>query len=60
MNAQPTAPTQSKLPVVLVVILVLLALCIVIPVCVIVILALLGPAIGNVFSNIIVNMTPVP
>ncbi len=29
---------------------------IVIPVCVIVILALLGPAIGDVFSNIILNI----
>ncbi len=29
---------------------------IVIPVCVIVILALLGPAIGDVFSNIVVNI----
>ena len=38
-----------------------LALCILIPICVIVILALLGPSVGNVFSNIIQNLpTPTP
>ncbi|MBN2503206.1 MAG: pilus assembly protein [Anaerolineales bacterium] len=38
------------------VLLVLLAICVLIPLCVIVILALLGPAIGNVFSNIILGL----
>jgi hypothetical protein len=41
-------------------VIVVVALCVLIPVCVICLLALLGPAIGNVFSNIILNMTPVP
>jgi uncharacterized membrane protein len=56
-NLEPVSPpAKSKLPAVVIVILVLLAACIVIPICVIVILALLGPAIGNVFSNIVLNV----
>ena len=32
------------------------AISVILPVCLIVILALLGPAVGNVFSNIMLNM----
>ena len=32
------------------------AISVILPICLIVILALLGPAIGNVFSNITINM----
>jgi small neutral amino acid transporter SnatA (MarC family) len=61
MNAQPSATTQSKLPVAIVVILVLLVACVLLCVCAIVVLALLGPTTGNVFSNIIQEIgTPVP
>ena len=56
-NPVPAAPpAKSKLPVVIIVILVLLAACIVIPVCVIALLALMGPAVGNVFSNITLSI----
>jgi len=43
----------------LIVLLVILALCcllVVLPICVIVILALMGPAISNVFSDIIIGI----
>jgi hypothetical protein len=53
-------PSQKGPNTILIVVLVLVALCVIIPICVICLLALLGPAIGNVFSNIIQNMTPVP
>ena len=59
---QPASPAaQSKLPIIIIVILVVLALCILIPICIIVILAMFGPSVGNVFSNIIQNLpTPTP
>jgi hypothetical protein len=48
---------KSKFPTWAIVLIVLgvVVLC-VLPVCVIVILALLGPAIGNVFSNILIDI----
>jgi len=59
---QPASqPAKSKLPIIVIVVLVVLALCILIPICVVVILALMGPSVGNVFSNIIQNLpTPTP
>ena len=59
---QPASqPANSKLPIIIIVIVAVLALCILIPICVIVILALMGPSVGNVFSNIIQNLpTPTP
>jgi hypothetical protein len=36
------------------------AACVLIPVCTIVVLALLGPAIGSVFSNIVTSLPPAP
>ncbi len=57
MTDQPTpAPSKGKIPTVIVILLILLALCIVIPCCIIVLLSLLGPAVGNVFSNIILEI----
>jgi len=53
-------PAQKGPSTILIIVIVLVALCIIIPICIICLLALLGPAIGNVFSNIIQNMTPVP
>ena len=53
-------PAKKGPSTVLIVVSVLVALCIIIPICTICVLALLGPAIGNVFSNILQNMTPVP
>jgi len=58
---QPAAPTKSRLPTAVVVILVVLAACILLCACAVVVLALLGPATGNVFSNIIEQLgTPAP
>jgi len=44
------------IPTVIMIIIALPLLCILVAICVIVILALLGPAIGNVFSNIVLNV----
>jgi hypothetical protein len=52
-----TPPSENKtMKTIIIVVVILLALCICLPVCVIVILALLGPSIGNVFSNIVDNV----
>ena len=54
-------PTSRKFPKILIVVLVLFGVCMLTSIAVIVVLALLGPAIGSVFSNIIVNLpTPTP
>ncbi|MFQ6102404.1 MAG: hypothetical protein ACE5OS_14420 [Anaerolineae bacterium] len=53
----PTA--KPKMAPWLIVVLVLLGICVALPlaaICVIFILALLGPSIGNVFSNIVLNI----
>ncbi len=62
-NAMPNVPPQSAgstgMPTWAKILLIIVALpfvCILVAICVIVILALLGPAIGNVFSNIIYNI----
>ncbi len=52
----PPAPSKGKIPTVVVILIILLVLCIVIPCCIIVLLSLLGPAVGNVFSNIILEI----
>jgi hypothetical protein len=55
---EPPAPKRTMAPW-LIVLLVVLAACAALPLlamCIIVVLALLGPAIGNVFSNIIINI----
>ncbi len=59
---QPTSPTAtSKLPTIVIIIAVLLIVCVLAACCVIVVLAMLGPSVGNVFSNIIENLpTPTP
>jgi len=57
----PTAPSTSGLPKVIIVLLVLAVACVILSVCVIVVLALLGPSVGNVFSNVITTLgTPAP
>ena len=54
-------PSNKRFPKLLMVILVLFGVCMLASIAVIVILALLGPAIGTVFSNIITNLpTPTP
>jgi hypothetical protein len=55
-NQPPPAPSKGKIPTVVVILLFLLALCIVLPCCIIVLLSLLGPAVGNVFSDIILGI----
>ena len=61
MENAPLPTVKRSFPIWLIVLLVILAACILIPICIIVILALLGPSIGNVFSEIIQNLgTPVP
>jgi len=59
---QPASPpAKSKLPTILIIIAVLLVVCVLAACCIFVILALTGPSVGNVFSNIIQNMpTPTP
>jgi hypothetical protein len=60
---QPDSPpAKSKLPLVIItIVVVLLIVCVLIACCVLVVPALLGPSVGNVFSNIIENMpTPTP
>ena len=58
---QPAVPTKSKLPTAVVVILVVLVACILLCVCSVAVLAILGPATGSVFSNIIQELgTPMP
>ena len=57
----PSTPPTSKLPKVIIVVLALVTACVILSVCVIVVLALLGPSVGNVFSDIITNLgTPTP
>jgi hypothetical protein len=57
---EPESPASSKkMAPWLIVLLVLVGICVALPLismCIIVILALLGPSIGNVFSNIILNI----
>ena len=56
----PSAPS-GKLPKVVVALLILVGACAVVSVGAIAVMALLGPAIGNVFSNIITDLgTPIP
>ena len=58
---EPSTSPSSKLPRVVVIVLAVVAACLVVSVCAMVVLALLGPAVGNVFSNIITDLgTPVP
>jgi len=52
-----TPSSENKtLKTIIIVVVILLALCICLPVCVIAVLALLGPSIGTVFSNIVDNV----
>jgi hypothetical protein len=57
---EPEAPAaKPKMAPWLIVVLILLGVCVAlvfIPVCVIVVLALLGPVIGDVFSNIVTSL----
>ncbi len=55
-NPPSAAPTKGKIPTIIVILLILLAVCIVLPCCIIVLLSLLGPAVGNVFSDIIISI----
>ena len=59
---QPASqPAKSKLPTIVIIIVVLLIVCVLAACCVIAVLTLLGPSVGNVFSNIIENLpTPTP
>lgn len=53
------APAKGKMAPWLIVLLIVLGLCcvlVVLPICVITILSLLGPSIGNVFSDIILGI----
>jgi hypothetical protein len=55
----PQAPqdqSNTALKVIIILLVILLVLCICPPVVVIVILALLGPSIGNIFSNIVLSL----
>jgi len=61
-NQTPTQPKKG-FPTVIVIVIVIVALCALMLCCLIIvpsILALLGPAVGNVFSGIIANITVTP
>lgn len=61
MDTAPSAsPSRNIWVTVAIVAAVLVAACILIPICTIVVLALLGPAIGNVYSNILTSIPPTP
>lgn len=61
MEAQQPAAKPSKTWVVIVIVVVLLlAACASVPLCAGLLLALMGPAVGNVFSNIITSLPPTP
>ncbi|WP_448335349.1 hypothetical protein [Bellilinea sp.] len=55
-SAAPAKPRNTLLTVVLIVLAVIVCICL----AVVVVLSLLGPAVGNVFSNIILTVEPVP
>jgi hypothetical protein len=52
----PPDNTGKTVGIVIGVILAIVAICVLIPLCVIAILALFGPAIGDIFSNILVGL----
>ncbi len=57
---QPTAKSGKTWIVVVVIVALVLAACVIVPLCVVLLLALLGPTVGNVFSNIITSIPPTP
>lgn len=56
MEQPAPAQNNNTMKIVIAVVVGLVACCVLVPICVIVILALLGPAIGNVFSNVILGI----
>jgi predicted PurR-regulated permease PerM len=58
----PAEPVKKKFPVWLIILLVLLVVCCLTVICVVfVVPSLMGPAIGNIFSNVINSLTtPTP
>ena len=57
-ESEPPA-AKGKMAPWLIVLLIVLCICIaliVVPICVIIVLALLGPAVGNIFSNIVISI----
>jgi len=53
VRAETTPEEKKGLPVWAIILIVVFVLLCLIPICVVVILALLGPVIGNVFSNVV-------
>jgi|WetSurMetagenome_2_1015567.scaffolds.fasta_scaffold32824_5 hypothetical protein len=57
MTNQPPVPqSKGKIPTVIVILIILLVICILLPCCIFILLSLLGPAVGNVFSDIILGI----
>ena len=57
MTIPPSAPqSKGKIPTVLAILIILLVICIFLPCCIIILLSLLGPSVGNVFSDIILSI----
>jgi hypothetical protein len=52
----PEPKKRSLLVTILIILAIIVGICFLIPICVIVILSLLGPAIGNVFSNVLTSV----
>lgn len=57
---QPTGKSSKTWIVVVVIVAFVLAACVIVPICLILLLALMGPTVGNVFSNIITSIPPTP
>ena len=55
---QPAPSSNNTMKIILTIVIALVVVCVAIPCCVIAILALMGPQIANVFSNVTSGLTP--
>jgi hypothetical protein len=55
-NPKVEAKKGSPIKIIIIIVAVILGVCIVLPICIIVLLSLLGPAIGNIFSDMIISI----
>lgn len=61
MEAQQPAAKSNKTWIIVVgAVALVLAVCVIVPICLTLLLAMLGPAVGSVFSNIIATIAPTP
>jgi hypothetical protein len=55
-NPVVEAKKGSPIRTIIIIVAIILGVCICLPICVIVLLSLLGPAVGNVFSGVILSI----